>query len=55
MAARTSCPRASSTTIAAGGDITWNFMEDMQLRLHASKTIARPQFRELAPQQFLDP
>jgi len=35
--------------------ITWNFMEDMQLRLHASKTIARPQFRELAPQQFLDP
>jgi outer membrane receptor protein involved in Fe transport len=34
--------------------LTWNFAEDMQLRLHASKTIARPQFRELAPQQYLD-
>ncbi len=35
--------------------VTWNFYEDMQLRLGASKTIARPQFRELAPQQYLDP
>lgn len=34
--------------------VTWNFYEDMQLRLHASKTIARPQFRELAPQQYQD-
>lgn len=34
--------------------LTWNFAEDMQFRLHASKTIARPQFRELAPQQYLD-
>ena len=34
--------------------LTWNFAEDMQLRFHASKTIARPQFRELAPQQYLD-
>jgi TonB-dependent receptor len=33
---------------------TWNFFEDMQLRLAASKTLARPQFRELAPQQYLD-
>jgi TonB-dependent receptor len=33
---------------------TWNFREDMQLRFGASKTIARPQFRELAPQQYLD-
>ncbi|MGB7405965.1 MAG: TonB-dependent receptor, partial [Pacificimonas sp.] len=36
------------------GTLTWNFAEDMQLRLAASRTIARPQFRELAPQQFLD-
>ena len=36
------------------GTLTWNFAEDMQFRLAASKTIARPQFRELAPQQFLD-
>ena len=35
--------------------LTWNFAEDMQLRLGASKTIGRPQFRELAPQQYLDP
>lgn len=34
--------------------VTWNFAEDMQLRLNASKTIARPQFRELAPQIYRD-
>ena len=34
--------------------ITWGFLPDMQLRLHASKTIARPQFRELAPQVYQD-
>ena len=36
------------------GTVTWNFAEDMQLRLAASKTIARPQFRELAPQPYRD-
>lgn len=36
------------------GTLTWNFADDMQLRFAASKTVARPQFRELAPQQFLD-
>ncbi|WP_066794001.1 TonB-dependent receptor domain-containing protein [Sphingomonas soli] len=34
--------------------VTWNFASDMQLRAHASKTIARPQFRELAPQVYRD-
>lgn len=34
--------------------VTWNFAPDMQLRLHGSKTIARPQFRELAPQTYRD-
>ncbi|MET0269707.1 MAG: TonB-dependent receptor, partial [Sphingomonas sp.] len=34
--------------------ITWNFAEDMQLRVAASKTIARPQFRELAAQVYQD-
>lgn len=34
--------------------VTWNFADDMQLRLNASKTIARPQFRELAAQLYLD-
>lgn len=36
------------------GTITWNFAPDMQLRAAASKTIARPQFRELAPQPYRD-
>lgn len=35
--------------------LTWNFYEDMQFRFGASKTIARPQFRELAPQTYYDP
>ncbi len=34
--------------------LTWNFAEDMQLRGHLSKTLARPQFRELAPQLYQD-
>ncbi|MCD0247361.1 TonB-dependent receptor domain-containing protein [Xanthomonas melonis] len=35
--------------------VTWNFADNQQLRFGASKTIARPQFREMAPQQYLDP
>jgi outer membrane receptor protein involved in Fe transport len=35
--------------------LTWNFADDMQFRASASKTIARPQFRELARPQYLDP
>jgi hypothetical protein len=35
--------------------VTWNFAEDQQLRVGVSKTIARPQFREQAPQLYLDP
>jgi len=34
--------------------LTWNFAEDMQVRLSASKTVARPQFRELANQFYFD-
>lgn len=34
---------------------TWNFAENQQVRLGASKTIGRPQFRELAPQTYTDP
>ena len=37
------------------GTLTWNFASDMQARLSGAKTISRPQFRELAPQQFRDP
>ena len=34
---------------------TWNFAEDQQFRVGASQTIGRPQFRELAPQSYIDP
>lgn len=41
--------------ILPAGTATWNFGEDQQLRVGVSKTIARPQFREQAPQLYLDP
>ncbi|MEM1103082.1 MAG: TonB-dependent receptor, partial [Pseudomonadota bacterium] len=34
--------------------LTWNFAENLQLRLGYSQTITRPQFRELTPTLFLD-
>jgi outer membrane receptor protein involved in Fe transport len=55
----TSAAGAATTRIAndywlPAATITWNFADNMQLRLHGSKTIARPQFRELAPQIYQD-
>ncbi|MCF8707561.1 TonB-dependent receptor plug domain-containing protein [Rhizorhapis sp. SPR117] len=55
----TGAPVLSSTEIKneywlPAATITWNFAEDMQLRLAGSKTIARPQFRELANQRYFD-
>ena len=35
--------------------ITWNPVGNLQVRAGASKTITRPQFRELAGTEFLDP
>lgn len=35
--------------------LTWEVAPDMQLRVSGSKTIARPQFRELIAQVYLDP
>ena len=35
--------------------LTWNFAPDMQVRFNGSKTIARPQFRELARPLYIDP
>ena len=46
--------RLSNSYWLPAATLTWNFAEDMQARLAASKTIARPQFRELAPQTYLD-
>lgn len=48
-------PKKKEEYFLPAGTVTWNFFEDMQLRVGASKTIGRPQFRELAPQQYLDP
>ncbi len=38
-----------------GVTITWEPMDDLQLRASGSKTIARPQFRELVSQIYFDP
>ncbi|MCC2981376.1 TonB-dependent receptor domain-containing protein [Sphingomonas sp. IC4-52] len=46
--------RLSNDYFLPAATLTWNFAPDMQLRLAAAKTIARPQFRELAPQAFRD-
>ncbi len=35
--------------------VTWELADQMQFRLSASKTIARPQFRELIFQSYFDP
>ncbi len=47
-------PALENSYLLPAATVTWNFYEDMQLRIGASKTIGRPQFRELAPQQYLD-
>ncbi len=44
----------NETYVLPGGTLTWNFRDNMQLRVAGSKTIARPQFRELAPQPYTD-
>ncbi|MBO9516516.1 MAG: TonB-dependent receptor [Porphyrobacter sp.] len=38
-----------------GATLTWEVQPDLQLRASASKTIARPQFRELIYQPYTDP
>jgi outer membrane receptor protein involved in Fe transport len=48
-------PVQSNSYWLPAASMTWNFYEDMQLRIALSKTIARPQFRELAPQPYYDP
>ena len=41
--------------VLPGATLTWRFADDMQMRFNASKTIARPQFRELMFQSYFDP
>ncbi len=38
-----------------GGTLTWELTDNLQFRASASKTIARPQFRELVFQTYFDP
>ncbi len=38
-----------------GATLTWQLRSDLQFRVSASKTIARPQFRELIYQFYFDP
>ncbi len=51
----TRIPAIKEDYILPTATVTWNFADDMQLRVGASKTIGRPQFREMAPQVYLDP
>ncbi|CAN5697586.1 TonB-dependent receptor [soil metagenome] len=51
----TATTRLKNDYFLPAATLTWKFTTDMRLRASASKTISRPQFRELAPQQFRDP
>ncbi|MEZ5737488.1 MAG: TonB-dependent receptor, partial [Novosphingobium sp.] len=55
-------PGSSTATTGIDNDywlptatLTWHVRSDMQVRVNASKTIARPQFRELLFQAYFDP
>lgn len=57
-----STPGASTAATELNNDywlpsatLTWQLRPDMQVRLNASRTIARPQFRELIYQFYFDP
>lgn len=47
--------RLEKSYLLPAATVTWEFAPQMQFRLNASKTIARPQFRELVFQQYYDP
>ena len=44
----------NDTDLAPGATLTWGATERMNVRVAASRTIARPEFRELAPFSFAD-
>lgn len=47
--------RIENEYVLPAATVTWNFAEDLQMRLGYSQTIARPQFRELARSFYRDP
>jgi hypothetical protein len=51
----TSATSLANDYILPAGTITWEIQSGLQARISASKTIARPQFRELIFQTYYDP
>ena len=51
----TAATNLSNDYVLPAVTLTYKFRDDMQLRLNASQTIARPQFRELMFQAYFDP
>lgn len=47
--------RIENDYLLPGATLTWKFRDNMQVRFNASKTVARPQFRELMFQRYFDP
>jgi len=47
--------RLEEDYVLPAATLTYKFYETMQVRVHASRTIARPQFRELMFQSYFDP
>jgi outer membrane receptor protein involved in Fe transport len=47
--------RIANQYLLPSATVTWEVVDDFQLRLAASQTIARPQFRELVEQTYFDP
>jgi len=47
--------RLNKDYLLPAATVTWEFQPQMQFRASVSKTIARPQFRELIFQQYYDP
>ncbi|MCZ8370602.1 MAG: TonB-dependent receptor [Porphyrobacter sp.] len=47
--------RIANQYLLPSATVTWEVTDDLQLRLAASQTIARPQFRELVEQTYFDP
>jgi TonB-dependent receptor len=45
----------ANSYVLPAATVTWNFAEDLQLRVGYSQSIARPQFRELAFTPYIDP
>lgn len=50
----TTLERLGTEDFLPGITATWEFIPDMQLRLAASRTVNRPNFRELSPSRFFD-